>query len=166
MNGLLAALFWTSTLANPEKPLLDGLELNREVEFETIGYSKLEFQKEVIGGELQYIKAHNISYGPLQTISSFSATESGGLWFGHGFYNQIDFTNSVQIGLSFIPGLYLQGQEVDLGGWLMFRSGVELIIPLNTKKSLTFSYDHRSSGDIWSYNPGLETWQIRFRTYL
>jgi hypothetical protein len=166
LNGLLAALFWTSALASPEEPLLNSIEVNHEVAFKSVGFSYLEFQKEIIGTEIQYINGHDFSYGPLQVISSVSATESGGIWVGSGFYNQIDLKKSAQIGFSFVPGIYFQGEEVDLGGWLMFRSGVELIFPIGQSNSISFSYDHRSSGDIWPYNPGLETWQIRFRTYM
>ena len=39
----------------------------------------------------------------------------------------------------------------------MFRSGIELEFKLDNLWNISFAYDHRSSGDIWKYNPGLET---------
>ena len=39
----------------------------------------------------------------------------------------------------------------------MFRSGVELEYKVNYDWHVALSYDHRSSGDIWKYNPGMET---------
>ena len=56
-----------------------------------------------------------------------------------------------------MPGFYLKGDEVDLGGWIMFRSGVEIMLDVDEKYTLSFGFDHRSSGDIWKYNPGMET---------
>ena len=49
---------------------------------------------------------------------------------------------------------------MDLGGWLMFRSGIELEYKIGKLWNMSIAYDHRSSGDLWKYNPGLET--IRF----
>ena len=166
MNGLLAAIFWTSTLVNGEILSLDGVTSNPLSEFYSVGYGRLDFQKEDIGQELQYIKSHAMSYGTLGSISSLSFTDDGGFWVGHGFYNELTAYNKATIGFSFVPGVYVKGREVDLGGWLMFRSGIEFVFPLSKKKSISFSYDHRSSGDIWPFNPGLETWHVRFRTAL
>jgi hypothetical protein len=43
----------------------------------------------------------------------------------------------------------------------MFRSGIEFGFTVNEEWNLGVSYDHRSSGDIWVYNPGMETLQIK-----
>ena len=42
----------------------------------------------------------------------------------------------------------------------MFRSGIELEYQIGNFWKISVAYDHRSSGDIWKYNPGLET--VRF----
>ena len=39
----------------------------------------------------------------------------------------------------------------------MFRSGVELEYKVSSDWNISVGYDHRSSGDIWEYNPGMET---------
>ena len=54
----------------------------------------------------------------------------------------------------------IKNNEEDLGGWLMFRSGVELEYFINANWAISLGYDHRSSGDLWEYNPGLETVKI------
>ena len=59
-----------------------------------------------------------------------------------------------------VAGIYLKNQEVNLGGWLMFRSGIELGYHLTKDLVIAVGYDHRSSGDIWKYNPGMETIQF------
>ncbi len=42
----------------------------------------------------------------------------------------------------------------------MFRSGVESEYTLGSEWNISIGYDHRSSGDIWKYNPALETLKI------
>ena len=54
----------------------------------------------------------------------------------------------------------MNNDEEDLGGWIMFRSGIELEYTLNNDWKISIGYDHRSSGDIWEYNPGMETVKI------
>ena len=41
----------------------------------------------------------------------------------------------------------------------MFRSGLELEYTIDLVGGYHY-YDHRSSGDIWEYNPGMETIKI------
>ena len=42
----------------------------------------------------------------------------------------------------------------------MFRSGIELEYEIHSDWKISFGYDHRSSGDLWDYNPGMETIKI------
>ena len=161
MNGALAALFLSSALLDPEVSILDNYGLSENIPFQTVGIGKLEFQKEWIGSDYQFTVADRRGYGPLQRTHSLSITDHYGLWVGTGFNNPIALNNRLLVRFSFLPGVYQQGGEVDLGGWLMFRSGVELEFSLSEVISLSVSYDHRSSGDLWPYNPGLESWQIR-----
>ena len=42
----------------------------------------------------------------------------------------------------------------------MFRSGLELEYNIDPRWKVSLCYDHRSSGDIWEYNPGMETIKI------
>ena len=166
VNGLLAAIFWTSTAINPQDSIINNVSIKSSDEFRAWSYSTLEYQKEYVGNEIQFDFGHDFSNGPLQRITSISMTDDLGTWLGHGFYNEIEFFENFSLGFSFIPGAYYEGKEVDLGGWIMFRSGVQLNYNFLEDFSVSFAFDHRSSGDIWRFNPGLETWQIKFRTYL
>ena len=161
MNGILAAVFWSSTFLNTENSILNGLEIKESTEFETIGLSMLEFEKERSGYEIQYLIGTKRAFGPLQATSSFSITDRSAIWFGYGFTNTINISEKVGLKFNFIPGFYHSGNDVDLGGWIMFRSGLEVGIEAGSNFFLSISYDHRSSGDIWPYNPGLESIQIR-----
>ena len=100
-------------------------------------------------------------YGPLKPIFSASLTDQNGFWIGAGFENQLRIIDNISATFSFMPGIYSQGQEEDLGGWLMFRSGIGLRYDYSDQMGISIIYDHRSSGDIWDYNPGMETMQIK-----
>jgi hypothetical protein len=166
VNGLLAAIFWTSAVINPQASIIDSISAKPSEVFTSTGLALLEYQKEIIGTEIQFDFGHKFTNGPLQRITSVSLTDQLGTWVGHGFYNEIEIPNNFSFGFSFLPGLYHQVDEVDLGGWIMFRSGVQLNYDFSEEFSISFCYDHRSSGDIWDFNPGLETWQIKFRSYI
>ena len=166
MNGFLAALFWTSTVVTPDNSILNGVEKKVTPPYQSLSYNTVEYQKEIVGQEIQYSRHSGLSVGPLKVVASSSLTDDNGLWFGYGFYNEFKLSKEFGFGFSFLPGVYSRGSEVDLGGWLMFRSGIELNYVLNNNMTVTISYDHRSSGDIWAFNPGLETWQIGIRSYI
>ena len=89
-------------------------------------------------------------------------TDEGGLWLGSGFIRKINLIENIYINFDFFPGLYIQNDEENLGGWLMFRSGIELEYSINTDWNISIGYDHRSSGDLWEYNPGMETVRLSF----
>jgi len=65
------------------------------------------------------------------------------------------------LGLSFAPGLYFQGGEVDLGLPLEFRSGFEVGTFIHDDWRISLSYDHRSNADLSAINPGIETIELR-----
>ena len=160
LNGVIAAAFWTSTLLNPDYSILNGFPENEVTAYNSVMISSVEFQRETIGKEIGFKKTNPVSFGPLQPVSAISVTEKNGVWAGYGFYNEVISSDLLSIGFSFIPGLYYANDEVDLGGWLMFRSGVHLNIKLADFWRLSLGFDHRSSGDLWQYNPGMETFQL------
>ena len=120
-------------------------------------WSNVEFQNKIVGKEVQYSFYENKKFGPLQRGQSISITDQGGIWTGYGFVRKIKLKEMLYLNFDFFPGIYLKNGEEDLGGWLMFRSGIELEYTVNTDWSISLGYDHRSSGDIWEYNPGMET---------
>ena len=163
MNGFLAALFMTSTLIETQGSLQGSFNKSETRPFITAGVSELHFQEEAVGKEIQLIYGREFRSGPLQHIIAVSRTDQAGNWGGYGFYNEIELVGPISLGFSFVPGVFDRNQEEDLGGWLMFRSGVEFEYDFSDVLSIAVSYDHRSSGDIWEYNPGLETIQLRFK---
>ena len=82
-----------------------------------------------------------------------------------GFIRRVELDDSLYFNFDFFPGVYLKNREEDLGGWIMFRSGIELEYSLNNDWKISLGYDHRSSGDIWEYNPGMETVKISLIKY-
>ena len=161
MNGILALTFWASSFIHPELPLTDGLAKRDVIGRQSLSFSAVQFQKEFIGSEVSFFQASPTSFGPLQPSFAASVTDEKGLWFGAGFTNIFTIQNNNFLSLSFLPGVYDKGEEEDLGGWLMFRSGVEVGHYMSSDWFVSFQYDHRSSGDIWAYNPGIETFQFR-----
>ena len=99
-------------------------------------------------------------------LTSPSITDENGLWIGSGFIRRVNLIDNIYINFDFFPGLYIQNDEENLGGWLMFRSGIELEFKLDNLWNISFAYDHRSSGDIWKYNPGLETIKLSLSRYI
>ena len=84
-----------------------------------------------------------------------SITDEGGLWLGYGFIKKVNLTRSFNLNFDLFPGIYVQNNEVDLGGWLMFRSGIELEYEFGSLWNISIAYDHRSSGDIETINVSL-----------
>ena len=159
-GGIYAVLFSIATITSAENPIRNGFPNVFTHPNEKMTYSMVEFQDKIIGSELQYSYYLNRKYGPVQPGYSISITDQGGLWFGSGFIKKVNLNNTVNLNFDFFPGIYVKNSEEDLGGWLMFRSGIELEYSINTDWKISLGYDHRSSGDIWKYNPGMETLKI------
>jgi len=94
----------------------------------------------------------------------FSITDAGGLWVGAGFYQQFNMDiagGQFFSGFNFAPGLYLRGNEVRLGHPIEFRSGAEFGMRFDGGWQASIAYDHRSNALLSSYNPGMETVELR-----
>ena len=162
MNGIIAAAFWTSTLLNPISPLYEGINEGAIEPEYVVQISSTYFQNEHVGQEVGLYFSGKTKYGPLKPLFSASITNRGGLWIGAGFENTLNIMDNFSTSLTFMPGVYSQGGDEDLGGWLMFRSGIGIKYDHSDMISISIMYDHRSSGDIWDYNPGMETIQVKF----
>ena len=156
-GGIYAVLFSIATITSAENPIRNGFPNVFTHPYEKITVSMVEFQDKIVGQELQYSYYLNRRYGPVQPGYSVSITDEGGSWFGYGFIRKVNLFDNFNLNFDFFPGIYIQNDEVDLGGWLMFRSGIELEYEFGSLWNISIAYDHRSSGDIWKYNPGLET---------
>ena len=161
-GGIYAVLFSISTVLSYENPIENGFPQSITKSYVKHSLSAVEFQNKIVGQEVQYSFFENRKFGPLQRGRSISLTDQGGLWFGYGFIRKVKLNDDFNFNFDFFPGLYLKGKEEDLGGWLMFRSGIELEFFINRDWTISLGYDHRSSGDLWDYNPGMETIKISF----
>lgn len=159
-GGIYAVLFSISSIISHENPIKNGFPESNAEAYVKYTWSDVEFQNKIVGKEVQYSFYGNRKFGPLQSGQSISITDQGGLWLGYGFIRKVNLSDNINLNLDFFPGFYLQNSEEDLGGWLMFRSGLELEYLINTRWRLSLGYDHRSSGDLWEYNPGMETIKI------
>ncbi len=165
-GGIYAVLFSIATITSSDNPLKNGFPYNYNEPYEKITYSMVEFQDKIVGEELQYSYYLDRKYGPIQPGYSMSITDQGGLWFGSGFIKKVNLINNLYLNFDLFPGVYIQNNEENLGGWIMFRSGVELELKFENLWNISLAYDHRSSGDIWKYNPGLETIKLSFSRYI
>ena len=161
-GGIYAVLFSISTILSFENPIKNGFTENPAESYAKYSLSNVEFQDKIVGKEIQYSLYEEKKFGPLQRGQSISVTDQGGVWVGYGFIRKVRLSNAFTFNFDFFPGLYLKNSEEDLGGWLMFRSGLELEYVIDTDWKVSLGYDHRSSGDIWEYNPGMETIKVSF----
>ncbi len=159
-GGIYAVLFSISTILSYENPIKNGFPKSIAKSYTKHSLSAVEFQNKIVGQEVQYSFYEKKKFGPLQRARSISLTDQGGLWLGYGFIRKVELNQALSFNLDFFPGVYLKNNEEDLGGWIMFRSGIELEYSINTDWKISLGYDHRSSGDIWKYNPGMETIKI------
>ena len=164
MDGRLAVLFWL--LSIPSAETTNELSISRS---DTTGRAvlsagTLEFDGNTIGQELRYTRMFDMKKGRFNPTFDVSITDQGGLWVGAGLYQQFDIELGDQtffVGSTFAPGLYFQGDEVDLGFPIEFRSGLEVGMRFDNDWQVSLSYDHRSNADVVAVNPGLETIQLR-----
>ncbi len=159
-GGIYAVLFSISAILSYENPIKNGFPQSIADSYIKHSLSAVEFQNKIVGQEVQYSFYENMKFGPLQRGRSISLTDQGGLWLGYGFIRKVELNRVLNFNFDFFPGVYIKNNEEDLGGWVMFRSGIEVEYLINTNWKISLGYDHRSSGDIWKYNPGMETIKI------
>jgi lipid A 3-O-deacylase len=113
------------------------------------------------GGE-GYIR-YDLGYrnGPFGHALGFSVSSREAHWVGIGQTYLASTDNSpVMIELHAMTGLYDAGNGHDLGGFIAFRSGADLIYETGGGVRYALSYDHRSHVGIYPDNPGVETVQL------
>ncbi len=120
------------------------------------------FQENQVGEELYFRRDVGHTYGPFQPVYGFSATSDGELWGGAGAaYRISDRSDHLYMQFHTMAGLYAEGDGVDLGGPIQFRSGIEFGYQTDRGVRMSLGFDHRSNAGIDSPNPGLET--VHFR---
>lgn len=128
----------------------------------SLSAGRVGYQTQVIGEEIYLRYDRPVRNGPFQHIVGASLTSDKDIWLGLGHaystkLGQTDFYTELHA----MTGLYFQGNGVDLGGVLEFRSGIEVGYELKSGWRMGLSLDHRSNAELGRINPGLETFQFR-----
>jgi hypothetical protein len=119
------------------------------------------FQEDIEGGEIALRRDFGVMLGPFQPTLGLSTASGGATWLGAGVLYTLEGPFDLYLQGHVMPGLYLPAGGRDLGGSLQFRSGIELGYEASSGLRLGLAFDHRSNADLFSYNPGLETLQLR-----
>ena len=100
--------------------------------------------------------------GPFGHAIGFSVADQGETWIGAGqtYLWQPD-RSRFYTELHAMTGIYFENGGADLGGPIEFRSGIEIGYENRAGWRYALSYDHRSNADIYSPNPGVETYMFR-----
>lgn len=166
MDGRLGVLFLIMSLFG-DSYQLDGFNVNR-ADFSgraVVSSGLLQYKDEIVGQELRLSYAFGEKWGRFNPMIDVSITDQGGFWAGVGLYQQFDIevgNADLFAGFYLAPGIYVKGNEVDLGFPIEIRSGIEFGVRLQNDWQVSLSYDHRSNADVVEWNPGLETIQVRF----
>jgi len=108
---------------------------------------------------LRYDLSHR--NGPFGHAVGVSVSGRGETWVGVGQTYLTAISGSpFKAELHAMSGLYDKGDGHDLGGPIVFRSGIDLIYETTKGIRYAVSYDHRSHMGIYSNNPGMETIQF------
>jgi len=129
----------------------------------TTSYGIVQYQTQNWGEELRFTQSYK-KWKHFNPVIDVAITDKGGAWLGLGLYQQFDMDingTPLFVGFTMVPGIYMQGEDVDLGIPLQFRSGVEMGVRFENGWQASLSFDHRSNADVVPWNPGLETIQLR-----
>src|SRR5680860_252018 len=138
------------------------LAKNERTPYLGLSVGDLVFQEKHVGEEIFIRKQTGIARGPFQFTYGVSVTDEGGLWLGMGNTTTYSTPNDRWYAqFHAMPGLYARGGEVELGGPIEFRSGIELGYQNREGVRIGLGADHRSNAGIYSNNPGVET--VHFR---
>jgi hypothetical protein len=128
----------------------------------SVSAGTLIFRNEPESAELYIRRDTSLAYGPFGFSYGLSVTDSGAVWAGAGIVHRVTFPGSrAYLETHVMPGLYLRGDGVDLGGPINLRAGGELGWETERGLRIGLSVDHRSHGGIFDRNPGAETVQLR-----
>jgi hypothetical protein len=164
MNGTFAVLTFALGLWDMSQNYCEtGCLKTRHVQsYNSISAGDVIFQRNTVGKELYIRRDTKLSQGPFQVIWGASISNDADYWIGVGHAWTKSWPNSnMYVQLHAMPGLYFPKNGTRIGGTIEFRSGVELGYVAKNGARIGLSYDHRSNADINSYNPGLETFQLR-----
>ena len=120
------------------------------------------FRDKPESAELYIRRDTQLAFGPFGVSYGLSVTDRGALWAGAGIVHRVAlFGSPAYLETHVMPGFYLRGDGVDLGGPINLRAGGELGWETDRGLRIGLSVDHRSHGGIFERNPGAETVQLR-----
>ncbi|GAA6181128.1 hypothetical protein NBRC116594_25660 [Shimia sp. NS0008-38b] len=116
------------------------------------------FSIEYVGKPFREVGRLSVS---LSAIASFDDEDN--TFVGVGITNLYDFTDRWFAELSFMPGVYLEGNPLnDLGNTLEFRSLLGLGFRVTETSAISLAFDHKSNAGISTRNPGVNTLALRY----
>jgi hypothetical protein len=120
------------------------------------------FDYRAVGADLYLRRDTGRAFGPFRIGYGLSVTSNASVWAGAGIVHTVRLPGrGAYLESHFMPGVYLRGDDVDLGGPVNVRAGVELGWEWDTGARIGLSIDHRSNGGLFEFNPGVETVQLR-----
>lgn len=129
----------------------------------TLQGANIRFLEEDIGQEFYLDYGFPTARGPFQPVVGLSVSEDGAAWLGFGVRSALELGDSgFLVETSLMPGYYDPGEGPEIGGNLHFRSSLGLSYEFDNGGRLGMFFDHRSNADTQSYNPGLDTYGIRY----
>jgi lipid A 3-O-deacylase len=101
---------------------------------------------------------------PLQVVLVATMTRESSAFLGMGLEFELALGRHLKLPPSFAPGYYYQGNGMDLGASLEFRSQLELGFGFRSGQRLSVNFGHLSNAGVGRINPGLESltlaWQL------
>ncbi|WP_112324483.1 acyloxyacyl hydrolase [Oceanibium sediminis] len=170
-DGTVAILFWLIALGSAGLDRQDGwFERDPAPGSVVVSGGQTSIRRsgrgearQTLSEELRLQLYQDRTYGPLQPVAEVSVTADGGTYLGAGFAMRRDFDLGglpLFAGGEVVTGLWLQGGDVDLGGPIEFRTGLELGVRFDEWR-LSVMTDHRSNAGLYRENPGLESISLR-----
>ncbi len=149
MKKLLAATILAASVASPafayDNPaLVVGLG------------SHSTFDDPVIGAGVEYRFGDFQSIPGLSPMVGATADADGALYGYGGLLYDWNFYDKFFLVPSFAAGLYHEGDSVDLGGVVEFRSAIELDYAITPNTRFGIALSHKSNAGLYSDNPGTE----------
>ena len=153
--GLPAALALLAAAATPQPAQAEGAYIGANMGIANVvkGERSSAFGLEYRGAPLIWT---------LRPIVGGFATHRGAAYGYAGFGVDVRLTSNLLIRGNTAIGAYAEGNDIDLGHVVEFRSGVELVVELPNKAQLGFSFHHLSNAGLGDDNPGTEIVAINY----
>jgi len=120
------------------------------------------FHQENQAADFRLEYRHGDDFLFLKPWGGVEVTTDGSVWGGIGVLVDITFFDSLVLTGSFAPGLWAEGDGLDLGHVVEFRSQVELGYQFENQSRLSLSFSHTSNANLDDTNPGVEVLSVYY----